>query len=125
MTVHARRAEQAREVAESLGAETGAWPPESGSWDLLVNTTPLGGHSYPEESPLPRGPLSGRLVYDLTYGGGESPLLRDARAAGCLTIDGLPMLVAQAERQFEWWTGNRPGPGLMLAAARAAGEASG
>jgi shikimate 5-dehydrogenase len=43
-------------------------------------------------------------------------LLRDAKAAGCLTIDGLPMLIAQAERQFEWWTGKRPEAGVMKAA---------
>jgi len=28
------------------------------------------------------------------------------------------MLVAQAERQFEWWTGRKPEPGVMEAAAR-------
>jgi hypothetical protein len=44
-------------------------------------------------------------------------LLRAARAAGCLTLDGLPMLVAQAERQFEWWTGQRPPAGVMREAA--------
>jgi shikimate 5-dehydrogenase len=30
------------------------------------------------------------------------------------------MLIAQAERQFEWWTGARPVPGVMRAAADAA-----
>ena len=34
-------------------------------------------------------------------------------------VDGLEMLVAQAEQQFEWWTGRRPAPGVMRAAARA------
>jgi hypothetical protein len=28
------------------------------------------------------------------------------------------MLVEQAERQFEWWTRERPAPGLFEAAAR-------
>jgi shikimate 5-dehydrogenase len=82
-----------------------------------VNSTPLGGATHRDESPLPGGPFDGRLVYDLTYGPGESPLLREARAAGCETLDGLTMLVAQAERQFEWWTGQRPAPGVMQAAA--------
>jgi shikimate dehydrogenase len=65
---------------------------------------------------LPGGPFTGRVVYDLTYGQGESRLVRDAREAGCIALDGLPMLVAQAERQFEWWTGRRPQPGVMAAA---------
>jgi 3-dehydroquinate dehydratase/shikimate dehydrogenase len=117
VTLHARRDEQAAEVARALGVTSGMWPPAPGSWDLLVNTTPLGGPNTRDETPLPDGPFGGRLVYDLTYGGGESRLLRDARDAGCGTLDGLPMLVAQAERQFEWWTGRRPGAGVMRAAA--------
>jgi len=118
VTVHARRRDQAQALAPSLGADTGEWPPAPGSWDVLVNCTPLGGAGQREESPLPRASVTGPLVYDLTYGAGPSALLRDARAAGCLTIDGLPMLIAQAERQFEWWTGQRPEPGVMAAAVR-------
>lgn len=101
-TICARRADQAREVA-SLGAEVGEWPPSPGSWDVLVNCTPLGGVSAPGESPLPGGPFDGRLVYDLIYRPAETPLQREAKAAGCATINGWPMLRAQAEKQFEWW----------------------
>ena len=116
VTVHARRREQAAVLAAHFGVAAGDWPP-AGGWDLLVNTTPLGGTTMRDESPLPDGPFGGRLVYDLTYGGGESRLLRDARAAGCATLDGLPMLVAQAERQFAWWMGRPAPPGVMHAAA--------
>ena len=56
-------------------------------------------------------------MYDLIYVPRETRLLREARAAGCDALDGLPMLVAQAERQFEWWTGRRPAPGAMGQAA--------
>jgi 3-dehydroquinate dehydratase / shikimate dehydrogenase len=118
VTVHARRAAPARELAESLGASAGEWPPAPGSWDLLVNCTPLGGAGMREESPIARDRLTGRLVYDLTYGGSESALIRDAREVGCRTLDGLPMLIAQAERQFEWWTGQSPKPGVMAEAVR-------
>ena len=118
VTVHARRAEPVRVLAASLGVRAGEWPPSAGSWDLLVNCTPLGGVGMREESPLGRDQLTGGFVYDLTYGAGESTLIRDAREMGCRTLDGLPMLVAQAERQFEWWTGQRPTPGVMAAAIR-------
>jgi shikimate 5-dehydrogenase len=118
VTVHARRREQALEVAASGNAEAGSWPPAAGSWDLLVNCTPLGGPEARAETPLPGGPFNGTLVYDLTYGDRETPLLREAREAGRLTLDGLPMLIAQAERQFEWWTGQRPQPGVMKAAVQ-------
>jgi 3-dehydroquinate dehydratase/shikimate dehydrogenase len=120
VTVHARRREQAEDVAASLGVQAGPWPPSPGSWDLLVNCTPLGSASAPATSPLPGGPFDGRAVYDLTYGREPSPLVRDATRAGCVALDGLPMLVAQAERQFEWWT-RQPAPaGVMKAAALSA-----
>jgi 3-dehydroquinate dehydratase/shikimate dehydrogenase len=118
VTVHARRSEQARQLAQELDAVTGEWPAPAGSWDVLVNCTPLGGAGKRDESPLPCELVAGPLVYDLTYGPGPSRLLRDAKAAGALTIDGLPMLIAQAERQFEWWTGQKPGPGVMANAVR-------
>ncbi len=118
VTVHARREERATEMAKSFGVPSGTWPPPKGSWDLLVNCTPLGGPGLRQESPLPGGPFDGRLVYDLTYGEGESALVREARQSGCRVLDGLPMLIAQAERQFEWWTGARPEPGVMKNAAR-------
>ena len=124
VTVHARRADQAADVARELGAVAAPWPPDPGSWDLLVNTTPLGGPSARSESPVPGARLDGRLVYDLTYGPGESRLIADARASGCRTLDGLAMLVAQAERQFEWWTGTRPQAGVMRAAAERRLEAT-
>jgi shikimate 5-dehydrogenase len=34
-----------------------------------------------------------------------------------MTIGGIEMLVAQAERQFELWTGQRPPAGLFRATA--------
>jgi shikimate dehydrogenase/3-dehydroquinate dehydratase type I len=115
VTVHARRPAAAEALAAELGATAGGEVPEPGAWDVLVNATPLGGATAADVSPLPGGPFGGRLVYDLTYraDGAVSPLLREAAAAGCAVLDGLPMLVAQAERQFEWWLGRPPRRGVM------------
>ena len=119
VTVFARRRTQVRDVATEFDViPGGSDTPDAGSWDLLVNCTPLGGADRRDESPLPAGPFTGRMVCDLTYGRGASALIREARAAGCATLDGLPMLIAQAERQFEWWTGQAPLPGVMETAAR-------
>ena len=124
VSVHTRRRDQAQAVTEALGAQIGAWPIPP-DWDLLVNCTPLGSPTLRDESPLPGGPFNGEIVYDVTYGTGESRLLREAAAAGCRTLDGLPMLVAQAERQFEWWIGRPPRPGVMRSAViKADGERS-
>jgi len=104
-------------VAKAFGALAGGLPPAPRSWDLLVNCTPLGGANRRDESPMAGEPLDGRVVYDLTYGAGDSALVADARQAGRTVLDGLPMLIAQAERQFEWWTGQRPARGVMQEAA--------
>ena len=125
VTVCARRPERAAEVAALAGGVAAPFPPVPGSWDLLVNTTPVGTAPHVDETPLPRAALAGgSTVYDLVYNPGRTRLLRDAEAAGCRTVGGLDMLAAQAERQFEWWCGARPAPGLFLNAARAALAAS-
>jgi shikimate 5-dehydrogenase len=87
---------------------------------VLVNATPVGTAPALDETPLPNGLFTGDVVYDLVYNPSDTRLLRDARAAGCRTVSGLEMLVAQARRQFEWWTG-RPAPVAVMreAAVRA------
>jgi 3-dehydroquinate dehydratase/shikimate dehydrogenase len=117
ITVHARAREKAEAVAMLVSARVGPWPPEAGSWDLLVNCTPMGMHPRLDQTPVARESLTGTYVYDLVYNPGVTRLLRDAATAGCQTIGGLDMLVAQAHEQFHWWTGLRPAPGVMRAAA--------
>jgi 3-dehydroquinate dehydratase/shikimate dehydrogenase len=115
----ARRPEAAREVAHAAGARAGTFPPPPGSWDVLVNTIPAG---EGDVSPTAGVRLDGEIVFDLVYGPAETPLLRQARESGCLTIGGIEMLVAQAEKQFEIWTGQRPPAGLFQAAVDRTGR---
>jgi shikimate dehydrogenase len=116
--IAARRDERASAVAAEIGVAASAWPPATG-WDLLVNTTPVGTWPHVDESPLDRAVIQGRMVYDLIYNPAETTLLRWARDAGAETIGGLEMLVGQACLQFEWWTGRRADPAVMMMAARA------
>lgn len=102
VTVHARRAAQAAAL-ETLGARVGAWPPPSGSWDVLVNTTPVGTTPAVDDTPVPGDLLGPGLVYDLVYNPAETRLLREARAAGAGTLGGLEMLVTQAAHQCARW----------------------
>jgi shikimate 5-dehydrogenase len=74
---------------------------------VLVNATPVGSEKMPG-TPMGTAPLDGRIVYELVYAPADTELLQAARAAGVQTIGGLEMLIAQAERQFELWTGQRP-----------------
>ena len=116
VTICARRTEEARRIADLVGGRVGEFPPRAGSWDVLINATPAG-TGPGGENPIAGAALDGEMVFDLVYSPPETRLLADARAAGCLTIGGLEMLVAQAERQFELWTGHRPPAGLFLKAA--------
>lgn len=113
--ISARRSERAEALAAELGVEPAAWPPAP-NWDLLVNATPVG--TWPNaESPIPIEVLRGGRVYDLVYHPRETTLLRWARERGLPTIDGLAMLVAQARRQFERWTGVEAPLQVMQSAA--------
>ena len=82
-------------------------------YDVVINATPA--------SPARAEQLAGaRLVYDLIYNPTETEFLKDGRAVGCDTLGGLPMLVAQARRQFQLWTGKNPDAELMYDSAAAA-----
>jgi 3-dehydroquinate dehydratase/shikimate dehydrogenase len=118
VTVHARRTERAARLADHAPIEVGPWPPARDSWDLLVNCTPVGMYPHVDETPLAARELTGRYVYDLVYNPSPTRLLREAAAAGCQTIDGLEMLVAQASEQCVWWTGVRPSMNVMRDAAQ-------
>jgi 3-dehydroquinate dehydratase/shikimate dehydrogenase len=82
-------------------------------FDVVINATPA--------TPAVAEQLAGaRLVYDLIYNPIETQLLKEARTAGCETLGGLEMLVAQARLQFELWTGKSSAANLMYDAAAAA-----
>jgi 3-dehydroquinate dehydratase/shikimate dehydrogenase len=79
-------------------------------YDLVVNATP--------DSPATAEQLTGaRWVYDLVYNPIETQFIKEARKAGCETLGGLEMLVAQAKIQFELWTGKTASTSVMYNAA--------
>ena len=74
---------------------------------VVINATPLGtAGERQNETVADADQLAGvRLVYDLVYNPQQTRLLSEAVEAGCLTLGGLEMLLAQAAEQFELWTG--------------------
>ena len=91
---------------------------EIGGFDLVVNATPLGmsGHSGP---PTPLDPAllqPGQLLADLIYEPAETALLAAARERGLRAFNGVRMLVHQAARAFELWTGTEAPVEAMAAA---------
>jgi shikimate dehydrogenase len=83
--------------------------------DGLVHATPTGMAQHPG-LPLPAALLRPELwVAEIVYRPLETELIRAARAAGCRTLDGGGMVVYQAARAFELFTGVTPDAERMLA----------
>lgn len=77
-------------------------------FDLVFNAT--SSSLSAEGVPLPASVFAAHtLAYDLSYGKGLTPFLRQAQAAGVSRLhDGVGMLVEQAAEAFLWWRGVRP-----------------
>ena len=107
VTVLGRDTARAAAVAAAVGCRHGALEALRGlTWEILVNATPVGSGRAPEASLVPAAlHRAESIVFDMVYDPLETRLLREAQAAGCVTIGGLEMLVAQAAAQFETWTG--------------------
>ncbi len=75
---------------------------------IVINTTSLGMTGQPAL----RIPLDGlqpdTVVTDIVYSPLQTPLLQTAAAMGCVTVDGLGMLLHQGVPGFERWFGKRP-----------------
>lgn len=89
-------------------------------FDIVVNATPLGTRGEREhETAATAEQLRGvRLAYDLVYNPLETRFLREARAAGCETLGGIEMLLAQGVEQFKLWTGAEPDLEVMRASIK-------
>lgn len=117
-----RTGSKAEELASEIGERFPAVDVRTGLPDtdveIILNATSSG---LKIEDPLPidvRAYPLGRAdaVYDMIYRPAETPLLRQAREAGCRTANGLGMLLYQGAAAFELWT-HRPAPIDVMRAA--------
>ena len=106
-----------RPKADALRAEFGArirvvdWVQAGNMLEqavTVVNTTSLGMVGNAELRVPLDGLRKGTLVTDIVYSPLRTKLLQDADAAGCVTVDGLGMLLHQGVPGFERWFGVRP-----------------
>lgn len=102
-----RTPEKARVLAEAFGGDWSGLDGLAGVRpSIVVNTTSVGMAPDADRSPVPASVLEGvEVAMDIVYRPRETRLLREARAAGCLTVDGLAMLLHQGAAQFGIWTG--------------------
>ena len=138
LTIANRTVSKARsmaELAQQNGVSASAIPlerdiltPVAQRADLIVNCTSMGMTRGSGEGGTP---LTGdqipptALVNDLVYNPRETPLLREAAAAGAQTLGGIYMLVYQGATAFEMWTGKPAPVAVMLEAALSAMAARG
>ena len=79
--------------------------------DLIVNTTPVGMETIGNaRQTLPYGDdfwkslNSKTTVYDLIYNPTQTQLLKLSEKKGCMTINGIKMLIAQGAKSLSYWT---------------------
>lgn len=101
-------------IASSLAALAGQ------KFDLAVNATSLGIRpTDPFPLPVAGGP-SAAAVLDLVYSPGETRWVRELRARGVPSADGIEMLLHQGAAAFERWWGREAPLDIMRSALRSA-----
>ncbi len=81
------------------------------SADVIINCTSLGMHPHTDATPCAFPDTLGThrpLVFDTVYNPLETRLLREAKAAGCGTVNGLEMFIRQGAAQYALWTRHTP-----------------
>jgi 3-dehydroquinate dehydratase/shikimate dehydrogenase len=109
ITIYNRTVERAKELAADFGCEFGgldALPQLDAR--LLVNCTSIGMHPNVDATPVPAEYIKpDMMVFDTVYNPAETLLLKQAKAGGAKTIDGITMFVNQAAAQFRLFTGQK------------------
>jgi len=115
VSIFNRAAGRGKKLADELQAEFRLLSEfKADSYEIMVNTRPLGMVSRDDEMPVAVEKLRpGLVVMDIVYNPLKTRLLREAAGAGCTTIDGLSMFVHQGARQFELWTGMKAPVDIM------------
>lgn len=124
VTVANRTPAKAVELARAAGVLDAPYEQvsrEGGPFDVLVNATSGGMDTGAGPGAAPLSPSAirpGQVVMDIVYKPLATPLLEAARAQGARTVDGGRMLLFQAARQFELYTGQQAPLAAMDAALR-------
>lgn len=89
---------------------------------IVVNATPIGMKGYAMDSqPLPDSVIKkldkNTLVYDIVYNPLTTLFLQSAQKEGLRVVEGLDMLLYQAQKAIHIWTGKTPDVNVMKIAA--------
>jgi shikimate dehydrogenase len=119
---NAERAEIAARLGRAAGVQTTVGSTQTVlDSDVVINSTSVGlGAAIDDPNAvLPEIELvtAGQVFHDLTYHPLETAMMRVAARRGATVIGGLGMLIHQAARQFELWTGREAPLEVMFEAA--------
>jgi shikimate dehydrogenase len=119
-----RTEDKAKKLAKRVNAEdSGSLErlAEISSADILINATPVGMLPKTDQSIIPKDILHNRLiVFDIVYNPRKTRLIIEARERGCTVVYGCKMLLYQAVKQFELFTGLKaPLPAMESALTQA------
>ena len=76
--------------------------------NILVNTTPMGMKNFKNLEIDLNFLNKNALVYDLIYNPSETKLIKQAKKLKIKNLNGLRMLIYQAEKAFFYWFGKKP-----------------
>lgn len=108
-----------RSVGNASGTGLEKLPKLTADADIIINTTSVGMHPDTDRTLVTADMMhTGQVIFDIVYSPLETCLLRDAKKAGAVTIDGIKMLVLQGAESFRIWTGIEPPVGVMEQAVR-------
>lgn len=114
-------AQEVRTMGDAIGTGLEDLPILIKKADILVNSTSVGMFPRMDETLITADQMhSGLVVFDVVYNPIETRLLREAKKAGALTIDGVDMLVHQGAESFRIWTSQNAPIDVMGVAVRCA-----
>ncbi len=116
ITITGRNMKRAQALASVVDADVASLKEcQTHEYDALLHATPVG--MYPESGEcLFCDNIPARVVLDMVYNPYETLLLKRAKQQGCTVIHGSEMLLEQAARQFEIWTGESAPRAVMQSA---------
>lgn len=111
-----RRPDQYDERSDIIMCNYENWGAYAEEAAIIINATPLGMTPNTDASPVKEQEvelLSDKICYDVVYNPRETKFLKQAKAAGGISVEGLDMLVYQGAKAFKLWTGQEFPTGLI------------
>jgi 3-dehydroquinate dehydratase / shikimate dehydrogenase len=108
VTVTSRNDSRSDSLARSFGGNTIPWSERHAfKPGILVNCSPVGMHPDVDSTPFEIGETFSpeTIVFDTVYNPENTILIKAAKKAGCIYVNGLDMFVRQAAYQYKLFTG--------------------